>query len=67
MEIQTAKEKNTVVVSVKGKIDAVTAAEFEKALANLISQGENFFFSTSAGLNTSAVQACAAFWLQQNS
>ena len=31
-------EKNVVVVSVKGKIDAVTAPDFEKALANLIAQ-----------------------------
>lgn len=50
MEIQTAKEKNTVVVSVKGKIDAVTAPEFEKALSNLIAQGETFFLLNFSGL-----------------
>lgn len=38
MQIQTGKEKNVVVVSVKGKIDAVTAPDLEKALANLIAQ-----------------------------
>jgi len=50
MEIQTAKEKNTVVVSVKGKIDAVTTPEFEKALSNLIAQGENFLLLNFSGL-----------------
>jgi anti-anti-sigma factor len=50
MEIQTAKEKNTVVVSVKGKIDAVTAPEFEKALSTLIAQGENIFLFNFSGL-----------------
>ena len=50
MEIQTAKEKNTVVVSVKGKIDAVTAPEFEKTLANLIAKGENAFLLELSGL-----------------
>jgi anti-anti-sigma factor len=50
MEIETAKEKNTVVVSVKGKIDAVTAPEFEKVLANLIAEGENAFLLNFSGL-----------------
>ncbi|PKN04082.1 MAG: anti-sigma factor antagonist, partial [Deltaproteobacteria bacterium HGW-Deltaproteobacteria-9] len=50
MDIQTAKEKNTVVVSVKGKIDAVTAPEFEKVLGNLIAEGENTFLLNFSGL-----------------
>ena len=50
MEIQTAKEKNTVVVSVKGKIDAVTAPEFEKVLGKLIAEGENTFLLNFSGL-----------------
>jgi stage II sporulation protein AA (anti-sigma F factor antagonist) len=50
MEIETAKEKDTVVVSVKGKIDAVTAPEFEKELANLIDRGENTFLLNFSGL-----------------
>ena len=50
MEIETAKEKNTVVVSVKGKIDAVTAPEFEKVLADLIAQGENAFLLNFGGV-----------------
>jgi anti-anti-sigma factor len=51
MEIQTAKEKDAVVVSVQGKIDAVTAPEFEKAVSNLIAQGENFFLFNFSGLD----------------
>ncbi|NWF91512.1 MAG: STAS domain-containing protein [Syntrophaceae bacterium] len=43
MEIQTRKEKNAVVVSVKGRMDAVTAPEFEKNLFDLIAKGENRF------------------------
>jgi len=50
MEIETAKEKNAVVVSVQGKIDAVTAPEFEKAISNLIAQGENVFLFNFSGL-----------------
>lgn len=43
MEIETAKEKNTIVVSVKGRIDAVTAPTFEKAIANQVVQDEKAF------------------------
>ncbi|MEN6319342.1 MAG: STAS domain-containing protein [Syntrophaceae bacterium] len=50
MQIETEKEKNTIVISVKGKIDAVTAPEFEKALANLIAQGENTLLLNLIGL-----------------
>ena len=50
MEIQTAKEKNVVIFSVQGRIDAVTAPEFEKAISNLIAQGENFFLFNFSGL-----------------
>jgi anti-anti-sigma factor len=50
MEIQTAKEKNTIIVSVKGKIDTITAPEFEKALLKLIAQGETFFLLNFSGL-----------------
>jgi anti-anti-sigma factor len=41
MEINSRKEKNIPVVSVKGRIDAVTAPEFEKNMSDLISKGEN--------------------------
>ena len=40
MEINTRKENNIPVISVKGRIDAVTAPEFEKNLSDLISSGE---------------------------
>ena len=40
MEINTKKEKNVPVVSIKGRIDAVTAPDFEKNLSELISSGE---------------------------
>ncbi len=50
MEIGTTKERNAVVVAVKDKIDAVTAPEFEKTLANLIGQGEKTFLLDFSGL-----------------
>jgi anti-anti-sigma factor len=40
MEINISKEKGIPVVSVKGRIDAVTAADFEKNLSDLIASGE---------------------------
>jgi anti-anti-sigma factor len=50
MEIQTRKEKNAVIVSVKGRMDALTAPEFEKNLSDLISKGETLFLLNFAGL-----------------
>jgi anti-anti-sigma factor len=60
MEIKTGKDKNTVIVYVKGRMDALTSVEFEKRLTELISAGENRFvinlnqldFISSAGLST---------------
>jgi anti-anti-sigma factor len=40
MEIATRKEGGAMVVSVTGRIDAVTAPEFEKGLSALIAGGE---------------------------
>jgi len=40
MEIATRKEGGATVVSVKGRIDAVTAPEFEKGLLALIANGD---------------------------
>ncbi len=40
MEIATRKEQKGMVVSVKGRLDAVTAPELEKNLFDLIAQGE---------------------------
>ncbi len=60
MEIEIKKEQETVVVSVKGRMDAVTSPEFEKNLTALISTGENKFlinlsqleYISSAGLRS---------------
>ena len=60
MEIQTRKEKVAVVVSVKGRMDAVTAPEFEKNMLDFISKGEKTFvvnlleldYISSAGLRS---------------
>jgi anti-anti-sigma factor len=50
MEIQTRKEKNAMIISVKGRMDAVTAPEFEKSLSDLISKGELSFLFDFGGL-----------------
>jgi anti-anti-sigma factor len=60
MEIHTRKEKTGVVVSVKGRIDALTAPEFERNLSDWMSKGENIFllnfsemdYISSAGLRS---------------
>jgi anti-anti-sigma factor len=60
MEIQTRKEKGTVVVSMEGRMDAVTAPEFDKRVIDLISKGERTFlidlgkldYISSAGLRS---------------
>jgi len=51
MDIQTVKEKDALVVNVKGRIDAVTAPEFEKRLADLIAAGEKVFLLNFSGLD----------------
>ena len=40
MEINTKKERNTLIVSLKGRMDAVTSPAFEKSLKELIEAGE---------------------------
>lgn len=40
MEITSEKGENCVIVSVKGKVDAVTSPAFEKSLSDLIEKGE---------------------------
>jgi len=40
MEIQTKKETNGTVVTISGRLDAVTAPEYEKAVTALITDGE---------------------------
>lgn len=43
MKINTRKEKNALVVYVKGRMDAVFSAEFENKMAALVDSGENTF------------------------
>ena len=43
MEIETIKKDNTCIVSVKGRMDALSSPEFEKKIDELIEAGENFF------------------------
>ncbi len=43
MEITKRKKENAVVVSVKGRMDAVSSAEFEKEMTELMTEGENTF------------------------
>lgn len=65
MEIQKRKENNTVVVVVKGRLDALTAPELEKDLLETIAGGEKrlvmdlsgLHYISSAGLRTLLVLA----------
>lgn len=43
MEITNRKEKDAMVVSIKGRLDAVSSPEFEKELEKLIAEGEKDF------------------------
>ena len=65
MEIQKRKEKNTVVVAVKGRLDALTAPDLEKELLDTIAGEEKrllmdlsgLAYISSAGLRTLLVVA----------
>lgn len=50
MKIEVVKEKDTAVVKVIGRIDAVTAPEFEKRLAELLAAGEKRLLLNFSGL-----------------
>ena len=60
MELMVRKEKNAVIVSVTGRMDAVTAPQFDKQLETLVEQGEtriiidfkDLEYISSAGLQT---------------
>lgn len=60
MEIEARKDDKALIVSVKGKMDATTAPEFEKKISEFISQGDNTFvielvdldYISSAGLRS---------------
>jgi anti-anti-sigma factor len=51
MEINAEKGKGCTAVSVRGKIDAVTAPDFEKELAGLIEKGETVLLLNFTSLN----------------
>ncbi|WP_432734676.1 STAS domain-containing protein [Maridesulfovibrio sp. FT414] len=40
MEINTKKFNDILIIGVKGRLDAITAADFEKAVCDLIANGE---------------------------
>jgi anti-anti-sigma factor len=50
MDIAVKKESNALVVTVSGRMDAVTAPEFEKGIAGFIAQGEKAFVINLSGL-----------------
>ena len=60
MEIAAHKKRKALVVSAKGRIDAVTAPQFETSLFDFISKGESIFiinfthleYISSAGLRS---------------
>jgi anti-anti-sigma factor len=65
MEIGTKKEKNFVIVSLSGRMDAVSAPDFDKTVANLIADGQHNIivnlsdvdYISSAGLRSILVTA----------
>ena len=50
MEVALRKEKNVVIVSVKGRMDAVCTMDFEKALEDQLALGETRFILDFSGL-----------------
>ena len=60
MEIHGIKEKGIIIVSVKGRMDAITSVDFEKYLTEWLSNGQNEFlldlsemdYISSAGLRS---------------
>ena len=51
MELKSKKESSATVVTVTGRMDAITAPAFEKALNDLIAAGETRFVVELAGLD----------------
>jgi len=43
MDLQTKVEGKAIVVSISGRLDAVTAPEFEKSIREMIDGGNDFF------------------------
>ncbi len=51
MELTNRKEGNALVISVKGRMDAVTSPEFEKSVETLMGDGESVFVIDLADLD----------------
>lgn len=51
MEIKTTKEANANVLTISGRMDAVTAPEFEKVIKQLIEEGNKGFVVDFKGLD----------------
>ncbi len=68
MDLQTRTEGNAIVVTISGRLDAVTAPEYEKRIRELIDGGNSYFvvdfeqldYISSAGLRGSAAHGQAA-------
>ena len=43
MDLQTRTENNAIVVTISGRLDAVTAPEYEKRIRELIDSGNSYF------------------------
>lgn len=50
MEISTTEKNNAVILSIKGRMDAVTSPQFDKAFTDLISKGNRSFLLNMGGL-----------------
>jgi anti-anti-sigma factor len=65
MDLQTRTENNSIVITISGRLDAVTAPEYEKSIRELIGGGNNFFvvdfepldYISSAGLRALLLMA----------
>ena len=65
MDLQTKVEGNAIVVSISGRLDAVTAPDYEKSIREMIDGGNNFFvvdfeqldYISSAGLRALLLMA----------
>ncbi len=51
MNIQTKKEKDTLIITVSGRMDAVTSPEFEKSFAEIVSRGDKAFIIDLCGVD----------------
>jgi anti-anti-sigma factor len=65
MDLRTRTENNAIVITISGRLDAVTAPEYEKSIRVLIGGGNNFFvvdfelldYISSAGLRALLLMA----------